>query len=221
MEREYKDIKFGLAKVDDEAGSFDGYGSVFSVIDSYGDVVEPGAFKRTLRANGSFPLLWSHDPSKPIGIITAIEDDKGLKIHGELNLDLVAGQEIRSLIKQGAVRGISIGYEAVKHVFDDKEKVRRLKEIKLWELSLVVFPANPKSLVSNIKSIGEFGDSLNNILTASSINPDQCELARKAMEHIATLLQADPPESTHANQDPSLEPLFAAAQNLQRIIEQI
>jgi len=212
MNMETKDVKFSLSKMDDEAGRFEGYGSVFAVQDSYNDIVEQGAFKRTLKANDHFPLLWSHDVTQPLGIIRGEEDSKGLKIVGELNLDLQAAQEKRSLIRQGAVKGLSIGYEAVKHVFDDKEQVRRLKEVKLWEISLVVFPANGKSLVSNIKSGADLSSLLETILTMDikAIEPANREMAQRAIDRIQTLLRGDSSIDTRSQKDPSLEPLIAA-----------
>lgn len=207
---EFKDVKYSLRDVDAEAGTFDGYGSVFGVVDSYGDIVEAGAFQRSLKANEHFPLLWSHDPTRPLGIIKAEEDSKGLKVRGELNMDLNEAHEKRSLIRQKAIRGMSIGYEAVKAPLVDG--VRRLKEIKLWEISLVVFPANGKATVNNVKSMADLTSLLDSILTMDikKIDEDKKELAIKAIERIKTLLEDDPPKSTQPIQDPSLEPLFAA-----------
>ena len=212
---ETKDFKFSLSKVDDEAGTFDGYASVFGVTDSYNDVVEVGAFKKTLKENKEFPLLWSHDPALPIGIIRGEEDGKGLKVHGDLNLEVEAAREKRSLIKQGAIKGMSIGYEAIKAPYDDADKVRRLKEIRLWEISLVVFPANRKATVTNVKTVAELGDVLEHILSLKSLTKEQSELAVKAMKHIETLLrEGQPAAATEPNQEPSLDGLAAAIENL-------
>jgi hypothetical protein len=221
--RETKDFKFSLSKVDDEAGTFDGYASVFGVTDSYNDVVEAGAFKKTLKENDVFPLLWSHDVTQPIGKVTGHEDNKGLKVHGDLNLDVPSAREKHSLMKQGVIKAMSIGYEAVKAPYDDRDKVRRLQEIKLWEVSLVVFPANRKATIGNIKSVADLSAMLESILTMDikTIDKDKRELAVKAIDRIKALLDDEPPVGTQPITEPSLEPLFAAVREAQRHIQQI
>ena len=151
---ETKDFKFTLSEMDDTAGTFTGYAAIWGAVDSYGDVVNKGAFRHSLKDNGTFPLLWSHNVENPIGIIIPKEDGQGLKVEGHINLDVQRGKEIRSLMKQGAVSGLSIGYQVVKSDPDtvDKVNVRRLKEIKLWEISPVVFQACPGATVGAVKS---------------------------------------------------------------------
>jgi hypothetical protein len=140
--------------MDDDLGTFTGYGSIFGAVDSYGDVVEKGAFKKSIREKGQFPLLWSHDIQTPVGVVKAKEDSTGLRVEGQLNLDVQRAKEIRSLMKQGAIAGLSIGYQTLREDKGevDKKPVRLLKEIALWEISPVVFGACPGALVSAVKS---------------------------------------------------------------------
>ena len=134
-----KDFKFTMVDVDDEVGSFTGYASVWGVIDSYGDQVIKGAFKKTLKDNKGkgFPMLWSHNVMEPIGVIKGREDDHGLYVEGQLNLDVARAKEIRSLMVQGAINGLSIGYQTIIEEMDKENETRKLKEIKLWEISPV------------------------------------------------------------------------------------
>jgi HK97 family phage prohead protease len=147
-----KDFKFTVDNSDDEKGTFTGYASIFGAVDSYGDVVMPGAFKRTLKNKKQFPLLWSHNITEPIGILTGEEDEKGLRIEGQLNLDVGRAVEVRSLMKQGAVDGLSIGYQVVKEGVDKETNARQLKEINLWEVSICVFQACPDAVVDEVKT---------------------------------------------------------------------
>ena len=158
---ETKDFKFSVSDLNDELGTFTGYASIFGAVDSYSDIVEKGAFKKTIRDNGQFPLLWSHDVSTPVGVIKAKEDQTGLKVEGMLNLDVQRGREIRSLMKQGAIQGLSIGYQVVKSAPDevDKVPVRKLQEVKLWEISPVVFGACPGATVAAVKAEGDDMDT--------------------------------------------------------------
>lgn len=144
----------------DNSGSFEGFASVFGNTDSYGDVVVQGAFARTIKnrtkANGKadFPILWNHNPNEPLGVTTSmVEDSKGLKVTGQLNLEVQRAREIYSLMKQGAISGLSIGYTTIK----DKivEGKRNLLEVRLYEWSPVTFPANEAAGITSVKSVLE------------------------------------------------------------------
>lgn len=146
----------------DEQGIFEGYGSVFGVEDHYHDVVERGAFAKTLakwRAKGRLPpLLWQHDTEKPIGVYEHMEEDEhGLQVRGRLLIDDVPlAREAWALLKAGAITGLSIGYNTLQAEVDRQRNVLLLKEIDLWETSLVTFPANEQAGVTHIKTIREF-----------------------------------------------------------------
>jgi len=154
---------FEIKAIEDD-GVFQGYGSVFDVIDSYKDVVLAGAFADTLaefKEKETMPaLLWQHSAGEPIGIWESIaEDDHGLKMTGRLALDVQRGREAHSLLKMGAVKGLSIGYSIPKggSEFDKETGINNLSEIELWETSLVTFPANPDATVTEVRSALEDG----------------------------------------------------------------
>lgn len=145
-----------------EDGLFGGYGSVFGNTDSYGDVVMPGAFKRTLadhKRRKTMPkLFWQHDPWRPIGSWLSMEEDEvGLKVEGRLNMDVQQGREAYALLKAGDIDGLSIGYQVVKSEDDETENIQRLKELKLIEVSVVSLGANDRALVDAVKNIREGG----------------------------------------------------------------
>ncbi len=138
-------------------GYVEGYGSVFNVVDSYGDVVMPGAFRESIAKGGrnktGVLFLWQHDPKSPIGKwIEMHEDEKGLRMKGKLTLNTKAGNEAYALLKDGAIQGLSIGYDTSDHTIDPKTKIRYLKKISLWETSLVSFPANTEAIIDNVKN---------------------------------------------------------------------
>jgi HK97 family phage prohead protease len=142
-------------------GTFEGYGSVFGVVDDWYDVVVAGAFKQSLadhKAAGTMPaMLWQHDATEPIGIwLEMAEDAKGLKVKGKLALETRRGQEAYALLKMGAITGLSIGFCTVAgtSTYND-DGVRFVAQVDLWEVSLVTFPANKVATVTNVKSAGE------------------------------------------------------------------
>jgi len=151
---ETKEFKFVMDSMNEEKGDFTGYASIFGVVDSYGDMVLPGAFKKTIREKKEWPMLWTHDVREPIGVITGEENEKGLRVAGHLNCDVQRGREVRSLMAQRAVNGLSIGFVTVKEGVDDDSKARTLKEINLWEISPCVFQACPKAEVEEVKAMG-------------------------------------------------------------------
>lgn len=151
----YQFLDFGLeikavsVNEDNTIGIFEGYGSIFGNKDSYGDVVEPGAFVESLKSNGMPAMLWQHNTDTPIGVYSqASEDSKGLYLKGEINLKVQAGLEAYELIKQGAVKGLSIGFITEADEIDRNSGVRRLKKVRLMEVSLVTFPANKLAKVT-------------------------------------------------------------------------
>lgn len=147
-------------KATGEDGTVEGYGSVFGVRDNYDDVIAKGAFVQSLKdhkAAGTMPaMLWQHDADKPIGVWTEmVEDEKGLRIKGQLAMETVRGKEAHALLKMGAINGLSIGFMSKQWAYDRETEVRTLTEIDLWEVSLVTFPANEKARVTNVKSADE------------------------------------------------------------------
>ena len=148
-----------------ETGEFEGYGSVFGVEDSYSDVVVKGAFQKSLALwaeKGRLPsMLWQHKMSEPIGIYTEMkEDDHGLYVKGRLLID---GDDLakraHAHAKAGSLGGLSIGFILKDWEYDSQKGVYLLKEIDLWEVSLVTMPANDEARISEVKSMLEKGET--------------------------------------------------------------
>lgn len=151
---ETKDLRFNLFDIDETEGVFKGYASIYDVIDAYNEVVTRGAFTNTLQENdGKFPLCWFHNVTEPLGIVYAEENIKGLLVEGYLNLDVKSAREKHSLMKQGAIKGLSIGFKTLKDEWD--KDIRKLKEIKLFEISPITlnFQACPDAEIEDVKAI--------------------------------------------------------------------
>lgn len=151
------DIDFKVDTGEGSAGTVEGYGSVFNLLDRGGDIILPGAFKKSLaewrKSKNAVPMLWQHDASEPIGIWNELkEDDKGLRVKGELVLDVPKAQAAYSLMKKKAVKGLSIGYRTKQSEIDRTTGVRKLKEVELWEISLVTFPMMPEAQITGVKN---------------------------------------------------------------------
>ena len=132
-----------------DTGEFEGVASVYGNKDSYGDVVEAGAFTKTIQENPEIPVLYQH--YDPIGKGTVEDSTGGLLIRGKLLLEVKQAQEAYALAKANIVKGLSIGYRVIKDEWDSAKQVRRLLEVKLYEVSLVTFPANELAGITGIK----------------------------------------------------------------------
>lgn len=146
-------MEFELEGFDDKEGTFSGYGAVFSNIDSGGDIIEPGAFTKTIAEGiGRVKILSAHNDSLlPIGIPTELrEDAKGLFMSAKIS-DTTLGRDVKTLIHDGVLCELSIGYDPV--VFDyDENGIRHLREVKLWEISVVTWAMNEQAVITDHKS---------------------------------------------------------------------
>ncbi|TNM65646.1 HK97 family phage prohead protease [Aliirhizobium smilacinae] len=142
-------------------GTFAGYASVFGEVDLGKDRIERGAFMNSLVARGApgVRMLYQHDPNEPIGAWKTIrEDARGLYVEGVLSPGVGRSHEVFSLMKSGALDGLSIGFRTVKARTDAKTGVRRILEADLWEISVVTFPMLPSARVSDVKHARFFRD---------------------------------------------------------------
>ncbi|PPD06980.1 MAG: HK97 family phage prohead protease [Methylocystis sp.] len=137
-----------------EAGAFSGYASLFGVVDSGGDMVMAGAFARSLTKRGAsgVKMLWQHQAAEPIGLWASIvEDSRGLKVEGRPDLSVARAREAASLMRKGAIDGLSIGFRTLRATTEKSSGVRRLHEIDLWEISVVTFPMLSQARIGAVK----------------------------------------------------------------------
>lgn len=151
---EYKTLKFELEDFDEEQGIFSGYAAVFGNVDSGGDVIEPGAFTKTI-AEGTerVKILAQHnDYDLPIGKPLELrEDAHGLYIKGKIS-ETTMGKDVKTLLRDKVLNEMSIGYDPVTFDYDKEDGVRHLREVKLWEVSIVTWAMNPKAVVTGYKA---------------------------------------------------------------------
>lgn len=152
MTLQFKSAAFEVKKEPDEDGSFEGYASVFEVVDLGLDVVAPGAFAKSLAVRKP-KMLWQHDVGQVIGVFDDLkEDDRGLYVKGRISKDVQKGAEAMALLRMGALDSMSIGYRTVEAIPEGGGRVRRITELDLHEISLVTFPMLPAAKVTAVKS---------------------------------------------------------------------
>jgi len=154
------EAEFKFQASDTDTREVVGYGAVFGNVDSYGDVIAPGAFAKSLSEikSGARPMpamLLSHNPEAlPVGKWTEMsEDSMGLRVKGFL-LDTSQGMDTYKALKAGAITGLSIGFRPIEYALRSKpdEPRRTLKSVDLMEVSVVGFPANDKARVLSVKA---------------------------------------------------------------------
>lgn len=159
MEHLYKSFEL---KAQDN-GSIEGYFSTYDQTpDSYGDIIEPGAFKNTIakrkESGHPFPLCFNHDFSAVIGSVKSIEDtEKGPFIEADF-LDTTTAQDVRKMLLSGAIYQFSFAYDILKRRDPTKEESTKgitnvLQELEVFEISVVTVPANQNAVATEVKSV--------------------------------------------------------------------
>lgn len=209
-ELQVKNFGFEVKTINDN--EFEGYASVFRNVDSYRDVIEPGAFSKTIKENKRVKVLWQHDPWQPIGKPTVMEEDNhGLYVKAKVaNTSL--GRDVMELMRSGVIDEMSIGFNTIKDEWDNEDNVRRIKEVKLWEFSPVTFAANDQAIITDAKS---FGPGLNRLQAwidgelknGAQLDGNKKQLVNNAIKALEALLNAsedgkvEPPKSTQQLND--------------------
>jgi len=150
---EFKEFK--LEDLDESTGQFKGIASIIGVEDLQGDVIEEGAFTKTLAENPIVPVLLQHDSRDVIGEGTLEMSGKKLLIKGQLDMDDPVAVRTLGKLKKRLMKGLSIGFQALRVTWEEKKDryIRHIDELKLWEVSIVTFPAMPKAQVTSVKEL--------------------------------------------------------------------
>jgi HK97 family phage prohead protease len=191
-------------KVSGDGSTVEGYASTFGNVDAVGDIVMPGAYKRTLNNNMTrIKVLRDHE--QPIGRpIEAMEDSKGLYTRSHIS-DTQLGNETLTLLRDGVLDRMSIGYEPVAKDFGQHEgkQVRFLKEIKLYEWSIVTFPANDAAAVTGVKALEDLDRAFHDFKAGRITAEALADLVTKSAVPDLAPLDAPPAQAPALDPDTS------------------
>lgn len=152
--------------VDGKKGIVTGYFADFNSIDSDGDIIKPGAFTKSIQEWGPnstkkrIKHLLNHDTSKPLGVITLLQEDaKGLYYESQLGTHAL-GVDFVKMVESGLVTEHSIGFSTIKYnqlkpwsEWKPGEAARELTDLKLYEgSSLTAWGANMNTPLVGLKN---------------------------------------------------------------------
>lgn len=204
---EQKSFSFEVKATGDN--TFEGYASVFGNVDSHNDIIEKGAFSKTVKENKRVKFLWQHDVMQPIGRPTEmVEDSKGLHVKG-IVAPTTLGKDALILMKEGVLDELSIGFNTVKDSWDKEKGIRFIKEVKLWEFSLVTFASNDQATLSkSAEMLNQFERGLKH----GTFTREQIEGTIKALT--ALLSPTEPPKSTLTDEEKAAEQIKQMIQEM-------
>ncbi len=173
----------------DKPGVFSGYASTFNGVDSYGDTIVPGAYKKTIKKRERpVRMRWNHY-GPIIGMwVQMEEDEKGLFVTGELTPNHSVAQNVYASMKHGAVDGLSIGYRPVK-IEDHGDGKRTLKEIELIEVSIVEEPADLGAKISEVKNMVDLINSIDELKEFEALLRDAGGFSKSAATALVSRLR--------------------------------
>lgn len=194
-----------ISDIDENLGIVKGYGSIFGNVDSDNDIIDKGAYRRTIKNNGKrVKYIYQHDITKPIGKMRELyEDDKGLGFVAEVP-KTTFGNEVLELMKYGVIDENSVGIMPVKKDFND-DGVRVIKEVKLFEISAVTLASNEEAKILEVKGESQKidyytkrFDNLIKLIRKGNITDDLGYLIEYELEVLKSLIARD---NTHQSDE--------------------
>lgn len=201
-----------------EEGTFQAYASVFDNIDSYGDVVRKGAFEESLaewfdpESMRSLPLLWGHDTYDPFSnigsVIQAREDEHGLWVEGQLDLENAKAMQVYRMLKGRRIDQMSFAFDTItsQRAKVDGQDVNELLKLKLYEVSVVPYGANAETEVLLVKQASNSligGVKAGRVLSAK--NESELRAAYDSIGRVLDALEKNDEEPKASSQDATLK----------------
>jgi len=221
-ELKFKDFKVELVEVKkDPTGSeriiISGWAARFGNVDSYGDIIEPGAFSKTIsERKGRIAFCYQHEIDEPIAKILVLEErSEGLWVEAEIS---ASEKDIQIKVKEGILTEMSIGYRTInctEEIINEKY-ITHLTEVKLYEISLVTIAANELATIQNIKSEERkdyFDDSFERLILLERNQSRKYDLM-KLKNQVKALFEQEPPKSTPNIEEPQKTVEIKLEQNL-------
>ena len=161
-----KSIPMPINDIDQKQGIITGLFAHFDSKDKHQDIIQKGAFKKTISENGpngtnEIAHLLDHKHDKAVAVITKLEDSgeyKGLYYESKIG-NHALGSDFLKMVESGLIKFHSIGYSVINQIYDKSSDANILREIKLFEGSSLQFiAANHNTPILGLKSDSDFLD---------------------------------------------------------------
>jgi len=201
---EFKSLKFDDSALNADERTFEGYAAAYGNTDSDDDIIEQGAFAKSIKEgfpSGRIKVLWQHRSDSPIGMpIDMREDAKGLWVKGKISKTR-QGDEALELMRDGVIDRMSVGFSIPggKSQYD-QSGIRHIYEGKLFEFSLVTWPANDQAIITGVKTLKE----LRQFAEGYDLNAKAKKELLDELFSITALLKGEPLQGTHSKGQPPL-----------------
>lgn len=221
---EQRDYSFKIKSLSDE-GKFQGLAAAYGNVDLGGDVIEPGAFAKSIASGKPFPLLWQHQPDNPIGTVKVSNTRDGLFVDGAMVMTDPTAQKAYTFMKSGVVKGLSIGYDVLQEHYDDAG-IRHLAELKLWEVSCVTFPMNEAAQVFSVKgrsataNLAAAARFIKSVPVLALDDDEARSRIKEIAEHCKALL-GDPDDDLIDTEDEDDPEMLKALSDLRTLVAQV
>ncbi|WP_313673267.1 HK97 family phage prohead protease [Mycolicibacterium sp.] len=201
-------------------GQFVAYASVFGNVDSYGDIVVKGAFANDLdrweKSGNAIPLLFGHNMSDPdfnIGsVLSAQEDEVGLKVTAQLDLENPKAKQVYRMLKGKRINQMSFAYDVIDGAAtksDDDEDVYEIRDLKLYEVSVVTVGANAETEILSVKTMPTVAERLITDVKAGRVlsakNESELRSAHEALGRVLKVLDNTSDEQKASESGPSCQ----------------
>jgi HK97 family phage prohead protease len=200
---EFKSLKFDAAMIDPDERTFEGYAAAYGNTDTDNDIIEQGAFAKSIKE--AFPaksikVLWQHRADTPIGIpLDMREDSKGLWVKSRIS-KTAKGDEALELMRDGVINRLSVGFSIPGGKSQiDGQGIRHIYEGKLYEYSLVTWPANDQAIITGVKTLKEM-----RLLADGNLSEKARKELLDELSSITALLKGEPLPGTRTGQQPPM-----------------
>jgi HK97 family phage prohead protease len=201
---EFKSLKFEAVGMDPDARTFEGYAAAYGNVDSDNDIIEQNAFAKSIKEgfpSGRIKVLWQHKADSPIGMpVDMREDGKGLWVKSRIS-KTAKGDEAIELMRDGVIDRMSVGFSIPGGKSQvDGQGIRHIYEGKLFEYSLVTWPANDQAIITGVKTLKEMRE----FAEGGALNAKARKELLDELSSITALLKGEPLQSTHSKGQPPL-----------------
>jgi HK97 family phage prohead protease len=210
------DADFEL-RAEGDGMTFIGYAAKFNSpsedLGGFVETIEAGAFRRSLRSRNDVKLLVNHDTGRVLastrsGTMKLYEDEVGLRVEASLP-NTSDGRDMAELLRRGDLNKMSFGFSVIKDSWNQEMTQRTLKSVRLFETSIVAFPAYAatEAMVRSLDKVATraqvdadaLADAVLKLEEGSDLSDTEAELIKKVVDTLSPVTQVEEEKTEEPN----------------------